>query len=446
MKKMTEGNIVKQILLFLFPVFLGAVLQRLYTLADTMLVGRFVDTKALAAVGSSSILYTICLTICNGFTGGFSIVIGQHYGAGEESEVRKTIAGTYTLSLILVAFLTVSGLLAVGPLLKLIRVPQELVHDARIYLTILIAGLITTMIYNMTANILRALGDSLMPLIFLIISVILNIFFDMLFIIVLHKGVFGAAIATVIAQGVSCVLCIVFGVLRRPIMIVKKEDFKFSNNILHQLISQGSAMALMWTVVDAGSVVLQAGINVLGADMVAGYTAGRRYLELLMIPGGSLAQTAAAFVSQNFGARQYKRIKDGVRKMILISWIWATFTVLLVYLFARSLVVFITGVAAAENIIQAGILYMKTGVPFFYTLFVLVIVRSSLQAINKKKTPIVASAIELIVKILSTSFAVSIFGFMAICFTEPVIWVLGMLWVWPNFRWNINKLCREEAA
>ncbi len=449
MKDFTKGPIVKPLILFALPVLLGIVFQRLYNLFDTMLVGRFIDKTALAAVGSSGIVFNLFITFCNGFTNGFGIVIGQKFGAKDDDGLKKAIAGTYLFSTAISVILTLLGIIFINPILWLIQVPESLIPMARTYLMILISGLVLTVVYNVFTNILRALGDSVMPLVFLIVSVILNFVFDLLFIVNLKMGVAGAAIATVIAQGISVVLTVGFSMIKRPLLRVKFSDFKIPRTIARELFAQGAAMSLMFTVVDIGSVVLQAGINglgkKLGEDLIAGYTAGRKWLELGMIPGGAFAVSSANYVSQNYGAKEYGRIKRGVKSLIYISWICATVFVLIGFFAGKYLIMSITGNDAGDFIINTGLQYLLIGLPFYYSLYVLVIIRSSLQGINQKKLPMVASGIELLVKILATAWLIPLFGYIMICIAEPIIWVLGMLWVTPAFLISLKKLTKNES-
>lgn len=449
MKDFTKGPIVKPLILFALPVLLGIVFQRLYNLFDVMLVGRYIDAHALAAVGASGIVFNLFITFCNGFTNGFGIVIGQKYGAKDEDGLKKAIAGTYLFSIVVSFILTVLGIVFINPILKIIQVPEELTDQARTYLSILTLGLVLTVMYNVFTNILRAMGDSVVPLVTLIISVLLNFLFDLIFIVKLNKGVAGAAIATVIAQGISALTTFIFSMIKRPALKVKLSDFKISPVIARELLSQGAAMSVMFTIVDIGSVVLQAGINALGkiegSNLIAGYTAGRKWLELGMIPGGAFAVSSANYVSQNYGAKQYGRIKRGVKSLILISWICATVFVIVGFIFGRNLIMMITGKDGGEFIISKGLQYLLIGLPFYFSLYVLVIIRSSLQGINQKRLPLVASGIELLVKILATAWLIPAFGYIMICIAEPVIWVLGMLWVTPAFIISLNKLTKNAG-
>lgn len=446
MKDFTKGPVVCPLMLFALPIALGVVFQRFYNLFDIMLVGRYIDTNALAAVGSSGIIFNLFINLGWGFASGFGIVIGQKFGAKDETGLKMAIAGAYLYSVVISVFLSIIGLVFINPILRAIQVPASLFPQAKAYLSILTAGLIVTIMYNVFTSILRALGDSLSPLVFLIISVSLNFCFDILFIVVLKKGVAGAAAATVIAQGVSVLLTFCFGILRRPVLRLKPGDFHISKSITKELFSQGLSMSLMLSVVDIGSVVLQAGINGLGPDLIAGYTAGRKWLELGMIPGAAFSVSAAAYVSQNYGAREYGRIKKGVFSLVLIGWICATAFILVSVFLGRTLVMVITGSDAEASVIANGLKYLRTGVPFYYSLFVLVIVRSSLQGINRKKAPLAASGIELAVKIISTFVLIPVLGYTAICFCEPVIWTLGALWVVPLFMVSIRRIMQEKTA
>ncbi|MBQ0039667.1 MAG: MATE family efflux transporter [Treponema sp.] len=444
MKKLTEGNITKQIISFSIPLLLGTALLRLYTLVDTMMVGRFLGTDPLAAVGATANIANLFVFLCWGFTSGFAIIIGQAFGEGNESKLKKTIAHTYLLSTIILLILTVAGLLLKEKILYWTQIPEEIHGIASTYLTISILGLITSMLYNVLTNILRALGDSLIPLIFQCISVVINIILDYIFIAVLGKGVAGAAIATVISQALSGVACLIYCIFKRPVLLVSIKDFSMKENYLSLMIPQGISMSMMISVVTTGTVILQTGINSLGADIIAGYTAGRKYVELFFMPGGALSSTAAAFTSQNFGAKNYDRIKKGTKQIVLIAWIINALEWVAVIFFAEAMVKSITGSQVSPEIIEAGRFYMITNLPFYAFVSVLVIVRSVLQGMNKKKTPVIASIMEMVVKIIAVAVFVPYLGFTGIVITEPLIWILGAAWVWFMYRHTLNAKIREE--
>lgn len=445
MKKLTEGNITKQIISFSIPLLAGTALLRLYTLVDTMMVGRFLGTDPLAAVGATANIANLFSFICWGFASGFSIIIGQAYGEENEGKLKKTIAHTYLLSVILVAILTVIGLILKEKILFWTQIPEELHGIASTYLTISVLGLSTSMLYNVISNVLRALGDSFIPLVFQTVSVILNIILDYVFIAILGKGVAGAAVATVISQLVSGIASLIYCLFKRRTLIVSLKDFSMKENYLSLMIPQGISMSMMISVVTTGTVILQTGINSLGADIIAGYTAGRKYVELFFMPGGALSSTAAAFTSQNYGAKQFDRIRKATRQIILIAWIINVLEWIAVIFFAEGMVKSITGNNVDAGIINAGKLYMITNLPFYAFVSVLVIVRSALQGMNKKKTPVIASIMEMIVKIIAVAVFVPCLGFTGIVITEPLIWILGAAWVWIIYSRTLKIKMKENS-
>lgn len=445
MKKLTEGNITKQIISFSIPLLAGTALLRLYTLVDTMMVGRFLGTDPLAAVGATANIANLFSFICWGFASGFSIIIGQAYGEENESKLKKTIAHTYLLSVILVAILTAIGLILKEKILFWTQIPEELHGIASTYLTISVLGLSTSMLYNVISNVLRALGDSFIPLVFQTVSVILNIILDYVFIAILGKGVAGAAVATVISQLVSGIASLIYCLFKRRTLIVSLKDFSMKENYLSLMIPQGISMSMMISVVTTGTVILQTGINSLGADIIAGYTAGRKYVELFFMPGGALSSTAAAFTSQNYGAKQFDRIRKATRQIILIAWIINVLEWIAVIFFAEAMVKSITGNNVDAGIINAGKFYMITNLPFYAFVSVLVIVRSALQGMNKKKTPVIASIMEMVVKIIAVSVFVPCLGFTGIVITEPLIWILGAAWVWIIYSRTLKIKMKENS-
>lgn len=445
MKKLTEGNITKQIISFSIPLLAGTALLRLYTLVDTMMVGRFLGTDPLAAVGATANIANLFSFICWGFASGFSIIIGQAYGEENESKLKKTIAHTYLLSVILVAILTAIGLILKEKILFWTQIPEELHGIASTYLTISVLGLSTSMLYNVISNVLRALGDSFIPLVFQTVSVILNIILDYVFIAILGKGVAGAAVATVISQLVSGIASLIYCLFKRRTLIVSLKDFSMKENYLSLMIPQGISMSMMISVVTTGTVILQTGINSLGADIIAGYTAGRKYVELFFMPGGALSSTAAAFTSQNYGAKQFDRIRKATRQIILIAWIINVLEWIAVIFFAEGMVKSITGNNVDAGIINAGKFYMITNLPFYAFVSVLVIVRSALQGMNKKKTPVIASIMEMVVKIIAVAVFVPCLGFTGIVITEPLIWILGAAWVWIIYSRTLKIKMKENS-
>lgn len=439
-KKLTEGNITKNIILFMLPVLVGNGLQRVYTLVDTVMVGRLLGTAQLAAVGSSSVIANLFIDLCSTFTAGFSIIIAQFYGANDNEKLKKSMAATYLLSFLIAIFLTIMGFFLLNPIIRLTKVPEDIIPLSKEYLHIMIGGLIFTLIYNMMTNVLRALGDSSVPLFFLVTSVLLNVFLDYITIRFFGWGVFGVAASTIFSQGLAGCCCIIFCLFKRKIMSVKISDFKAGLKIYKMIVSQGISMALMLSVVSLSTLVLQIGINSLGTTMIAGYMAGRKYLEIFLMPGFALSLTAANFVSQNYGAKEYTRIKKGVNQMLYISYGWAAISLVIIFMFARQIIMSVTGSEVAESLIQCGIDYLKIGVVFFIPVFILCIIRSCLQSMNHKKAPVFSSCIELLVKIIAVLIIIPKLEFTGICITEPIIWCINALWLYPVYLWRIHQM------
>ena len=443
-KRLTEGNITAKILSFALPVLIGNAFQRFYTLADTIMVGQLLGTQELAAVGASSVIANFFNDICNSFTNGFAIIIAQYFGANDQRKMKKALAGTYFLAFALALCFTIAGNFLINPILHATKVPIEIFNNSAIYLRIIINGLTASVLYNALAHILRSIGDSTIPLIFLIVSVSLNILLDYTSITVFHMGVSGVATATVISQAVAGLSCLIFCIFRRKLIHVKKTDFIEIINekgaIFKALLPQGLSMCFMISLVSLSTVILQIGINSLGSDVIAGYMAGRKYIELFMMPGAALAMTSAPYVSQNFGAGLYDRIKKGVFRMYIMGWIWSAIAFIIIFVFGRAMVISVTGTNVSEEIINSGILYLRISVTLFAPLIVLVVTRSALQGMNHKKTPVISSCIEVAVKILAVIILVPKLGFLGICITEPIIWILGAAWVYPVFFKIYTKL------
>lgn len=327
--RMMEGSPLKLILMFAMPVLLGNVFQQFYNMADTMMVGRILGVDALAAMGATASVSGLVLGLNIGLAQGFAIPIAQYVGAGEMDKVRKAVAGTLMLGLIFVIGITVIALVTGIPVLKLLGTPEEIMGMSIEYIFIIYGGLIITMMYNMAASILRSYGDSRTPLYFLILASLTNIVLDYVFLKTLHMGVGGAAIATLISQGLSVVLCVLYIKEKTRFLIPEKEDFQWDREMLKAQLSLGVSMGLMNSIVSIGSVILQSAVNKLGAVIIAGHTASRKVIEMFMQPLISIGVTATTYVSQNLGANKLERIRKGLHCCTAISFVWSTFCILI---------------------------------------------------------------------------------------------------------------------
>lgn len=423
MKDLTKGRPLKLIVLFALPIILGNIFQQAYNLTDTIIIGKVLGKNSLAAVGSTSAVVSLMFNIINGLVTGFAIVVSKNYGADNKEETRRSIARTIVFSGAATALIIAATLVFISPLLKALDTPEGIFDEARLYLSIVAGGLVVTLLYNLEAGILRAVGDSVVPLIILIISAALNIGMDLLFVCVFDMGVSGAALATVAAQLVSAVLCLVYMIKRRPFLIVKPRDFKFTADTSAELLSAGLGMALMYSIVDIGSIVLQNGVNGFGEDIIAAHTAARKIFSLTLIPFSSISATLVTYCSQNRGAGKYSRIGKGIRDGLIITLSWATLALGVVYIGGDFLVGLIVSSADTE-IVNTAVYYLRVNVLFYYCLAVLLGLRSALQGLGKSMVPIIASIIELVWKICTVVFMIPHFGYFGVIISEPIIWTI----------------------
>ena len=423
---LTEGKPIRLILLFAIPVFLGNLFQILYSLIDTKIVGSTLGETALASVGSVSTLYNLLTGFFNGLSLGFSVVMARYYGNKEEKSLRQTIAGAIMLGFGTAIVLITLTALFLNPILRLLQVPQEQFSMAYAYIRVLVWGMFITLAYNLCANMLRAIGDSVTPLIFLVISSFVNVALDYFFILGLHMGVAGAAYATVIAQFLSVVLCIWRIYRGFPILHVGREDFRIEKDKLWTLYQNGLSMGLMSSLVNFGTVVLQSGINQLGTSIIVAHTAARKVFEIWNLPISVLGSSMATYCGQNYGAGKYSRIRKGMKDVLGIGFVWSVIVIIMAHTISPYLIQFIASSDSSE-IIYWGRTYLELDMSFLPVCVGIVVLRNSMQGFGDYKTPVFSSFIELMGKLVFTFTFVRFFGYWGIIWTEPVIWILMVI-------------------
>ncbi|MBQ9195699.1 MAG: MATE family efflux transporter [Clostridia bacterium] len=423
MLDMTQGSAIKMILLFAVPLFIGNVFQQVYSMVDTMVAGYCLGDQAIAAIGATSSLYGLVIDLAWGLNSGFALVVTQAFGAHDQGKLRKAIGGMMILDGAITAFLTLLSLALLSPLMRLMNTPESIFPQARSYMAVIFAGMPATICYNMFAGILRAFGNSKTPLYFLIFSSLLNIALDLIFVAVFGMGVGGAALATIVSQAMSGILTGVYVYRSYREMLPRREDFRLEDKLTKELLSTGSAMAFMYSVVALGSVIFQGAANTLGEGIIAAHTAARRIINILMQPLSTIMNASGTFVAQNWGAKKKRRIKETLRKVMGVEIAWGLFACLIVYLFGRSIIQFTTGTQNAD-ILDNAVLSLRIHFPFFPVLGVLLAMRVSMQSMGQKIAPVVSSVIELFMKALAALWAIPAFGFVGVCVTEPVTWVL----------------------
>ncbi|MBM6860389.1 MATE family efflux transporter [Clostridium saudiense] len=438
-KDMTQGSPAKHILLFSIPLLIGNVFQQFYSMVDTIIVGRFIGVDALAAVGSTGSLVFLINGFALGLTSGFAVMVSQRFGANDEKGLRKAVSSSVVLCTALVIILTTISLIATKPLLHLMNTPDNIFNDAYIYVVIMFAGIVTTVAYNMMASILRSLGDSKSPLYFLIISSILNIVLDLVFIINFNMGVAGAAYATIISQGVSAILCFIYILKKYTILKLSKKDYKVKKSMYIQHLKIGIPMALQFSITALGLITVQGALNVLGSSVIAAYTASSKVLQLVMQPAVTYGVTMATYCGQNLGAERYDRIKDGVNKAIKISIITSIISGFVLIAFGTQFVkLFIDNPDA--QIIAYSKQVLDISAIFFIPLGLIFIFRNALQGIGESFVPMMAGVAELGARALVAFTLPAFLGFFGICLADPIAWIAACVPLAIYYHITIKKL------
>ena len=425
-KDMTTGNPVKLILLFSIPLLIGNIFQQFYSMVDTIIVGRFIGVDALAAVGSTGSMSFLINGFVVGLTSGFAVLVSQKFGAKDEEGLKKAVASALVLSLIATGIVTLVSVLLAKPMLHLMNTPDNIIDDANAYIIIIYAGTIATVVYNIIAGILRALGDSKTPLYFLIVASILNIVLDIVFIVNFSMGVAGAAWATIISQGVSGLLCIVYTYKKYKILRLKKEDFKVKSRVYKKHLKIGIPMALQFSITAIGIMTVQGALNVFGSSAIAAYTAASKVLQIVMQPAITFGVTMATYCGQNLGAKNYIRIKEGVKKCTEISVITSIIAGIILVFGGKFFVgLFIENPDASilayaqECLNYSAIFFIPLGLIFIY--------RNALQGMGESFVPMMAGAFELIARAVVAFTLPSFIGYTGICLADPVAWLSAVI-------------------
>ena len=443
-KDMTTGNPVKLILFFSIPLLIGNVFQQFYSMVDTIIVGRYVRVQALAAVGVTGSLSFLILGFTFGLTGGFSVIIAQRFGADDEDGLRKSVATSTILSIISTIIITLASMLSAKPVLSLMNTPDDIINDATIYIIIIYAGTCATVFYNMIAGILRSLGDSKTPLYFLILSSILNIILDLFFILNFNMGVRGAAYATVIAQGISGILCLIYALKKYPILRLKKEDWIWDKNFALKHLNVGIPMALQFSITATGVMVLQTALNAFGSTVIAAYTAASKVEQIVTQPGISFGTTMATYCGQNLGAGKYDRIKEGVKKGSIITIMVSIIAAVVLFVFGKSLSTLFISSDQIEALNYSK-QYLNTVAAFLPILGMLFIYRNSLQGIGDAFIPMMAGVAELVARVIVAFTLPAFIGYIGICLASPFAWIGATIPMAIKYRILIKRMLIEKT-
>lgn len=438
-RDLTTGSPMKRIMHFCIPLIVGNLFQQFYNMADTIIVGNFVGKNALSAVGSVGPLNFLVIGSIIGLCTGFSIPIAQRFGAKDEYNLKKYVSNIIYTGVILAAVFSIGAVILTKPLLTVLRTPAEIYEDAYNYIVIIFAGIGVTMLYNILASIVRALGDSRTPLYFLLFSSFLNIGLDLLFIIVFKMGVRGASIATVTAQLISGLLCLWYVKKNYRILQPTKETSKIDKNCILVLLKNGLPMALQCSITAIGSVLLQSCVNGLGADCIAAVTIGGKTQLMIVLPAETIGITMATYCGQNLGAKNYKRITKGVKSAIVLAVCYALAGMCIAkFLGPYISLLFIDG--SETTVIALAQQYISMGANFYIVLSVLFVIRNCLQGLGYSLTAMTTGCFELAARSVMGFGFVNTLGYSAACIANPVAWMAADLFLFPAYAVVIRKV------
>ena len=389
-----------------------------------MIVGKFVGTKALAAVGSTGTIMFLIYGFVVGMTAGFTVLTAQKFGAGDMPAMRRTVAGASILSLVIGFILTAAFMILMKPWLALMNTPSDIFADAYAYIMIISGGILAQMLYNLLASILRALGNSKVPLYFLILSALLNIVLDLVLIIVFHMGAAGAAIATVISQGVSGLLCLVYIVKKVPMLKMSREDWHPSGTLIKTQIGIGIPMALQYSITAIGTMMVQSSLNILGSTLVAAFTAASKIEQVVTQAYVAMGTTMATYGAQNMGAGNVPRIRQGFRASTIIGIIYAFIAAALVMTVGKYMSYLFVS-EDVELIMDSVDIYLKCVGTFFVPLAIVNIYRNGIQGLGYGILPMMAGVAELVGRGVVAVIAAGQKSYLGVCLASPAAWVLA---------------------
>lgn len=420
---LTKGSPFSLLLRFCLPLFLGNLLQQCYNLADLSIAGHILGDGALAQIGATSALYSLITNFAFGLNNGLALTVSKRFGAGDRDGLKDAVCWMVIWAALTAGILTAGFLAFQRPLLFLLQVPEDILSGAMSYLTVILAGIPLTMAYNLEASLLQAVGNSTTPLLLLLFSSVLNIGLDIWFMEPLSMGVAGAAIATVLAQGISAVLGFLYIARNYPWLRFGRRNLQVPKQFALGTLGTGLSMALMNAIYNIGSVILQGSINALGQVYITAQVGGRKLFELICVPGLALGNGVATYSSQNAGAGKGRRIAHGMGAGVLLYMIWWAVSLVLAFGFGVPLVKMVTG-SGDHQVLANAVLYLRVGVGCMPPMILLVILRNVLQGLGKPGTPLFCSFLELLGKVVFSLFLVPLWGYTAVCACEPVTWVV----------------------
>ncbi|MBO5583004.1 MAG: MATE family efflux transporter [Prevotella sp.] len=423
MQNLTKGSPTRGILLFSVPLYVGQLFALGYSLIDTRIIGSILGESSLAAVGATVSLSELLTSFEMSSIAGFGIIVARYFGAQDERRMKQAIGATWVAGSAMTLLLSGVTLLLLPQLLSLLQVSESLRPEATLYVSTVVATMIAASLYQVCASVLRSVGDTLTPLLFLILSNALNVALDVALIAYAGMGVQGAAIATAITQALSALLCFLYMRRRFPQLIPSLADLRPRREVYRELLPTGLSMGFMMSFVLLGTFALQTSINALGTNIIVAHTGARRITMLLFLPYTVLGMALATYCGQNLGARQYRRISQGIWSAIRISAMWSIVAIIIVYVAAPLCVRLVTASSQPEVVDNAS-LYLRVDVLFYFVCALICLLRNAMQGFGDNRTPILSSTVELTGKVLIALLLVPSIGYWGVIVCEPIVWVL----------------------
>lgn len=441
---MTKGDPKKLIIKFIISIIIGNIFQQFYSMVDTIIVGRFVGVQALAAVGATGTICFLIIGFMQGLTTGFTVLTSQRFGAGDMEGMKKSVANAALLSILSTVVMTAGSLLGMDALLKVMNTPADIFEMSKTYIVIICAGMGCNILYNILSSILRAIGNSKVPLIFLAVSAVLNIVLDLVLILVIPMGVAGAAYATIISQGVSGILCLFYIIKKVPILTLSKEQWKWDGQCAGNQLAVGVPMALQFSITAIGTILVQSALNLLGSTVVAAYTAACKVEQLVTQPIGAMGMTMATYAAQNRGINDIGRIKKGVKIANIMNAIYALVIYGIVYLIMPYIIrLFVSG--DVTQVLDYARTYIVICGAFFIPLGMIFIYRNVMQGCGFAMMPMLGGVVELVSRSTAAFIAASMLSYVGVCFANASAWLTAGIFLWIAYLFVMRRMERDKT-
>lgn len=436
---MTQGNPLKVMLQFAFPLLIGNLLQQTYNIIDAAIVGQSLGAQALASVGASTSVQFLVLGFCMGSCTGFGIPVAKYFGAGDLKHMKNIIFNGAVLTAVIAVIITVLCTLLCPWILQVLSVQSDIYANAYSYLMIIFLGLPFTLLYNYLSSILRAVGDSRTPFLFLAFSAVLNIFLDLFFILVADWGCAGAAFATIAAQAISGILCLIVIIRRMEVLWLSKENRVVRGDSITELLQMGLPTGLQFSITAIGSMVMQSANNGLGGDYVSAFTAGAKLKQFTMCPFDAIATSVSVFCSQNYGAGKIDRIHKGLRQGIAVGVGYGLFAGLILIFAGRPLsMIFVS--KDASGVLDASAKYLRCMGYFYWSLGILNVTRMVTQGLGHSGRAFFSGVMEMIARTIVSLGFIETFGYTAICFADQTAWIAACCYIAPTCLYCLKKI------